>query len=236
MPETQLLSPLTPERSLARLEANGHMSPVGETAVFENVGVQCSWQLDVPLRANDLQLSSAADVGLVIAYLWQHSRELDQRDRQNLPTVGQAELWFSLRDQGQDAGGVPVFAALSKHGAAAFEFKPDWLPRNFTDFAIEDLSVFCMRKSAEPLPLTLKLWTTAAGDPERVVAADADGITRVERSDAPGLLHHITPASTYRIAIDPLLNPSLAGNGGDVLDLRSVHDIVMVVAYQHAFR
>ncbi|MCZ4088706.1 hypothetical protein [Sinorhizobium psoraleae] len=96
---------------------------------------------------------------MVIAYLWQHDPVLDQRDRQNPPTIGHAELWFSLRDQGRGMNDVPVFAALAKNGEAAFEVKPDWLPRNFTEFAIEDLSVFCILKSAAPLPLVLRLWS-----------------------------------------------------------------------------
>ncbi|QTN26506.1 hypothetical protein HZ993_14355 [Rhodoferax sp. AJA081-3] len=234
--ETLMLSPLVPERSLAQLDRAGLAPPTGETAVFENVGVQCSWRLDVPLRANDLQLSSAADVGLVIAYLWQHDPALDQRDRQNPPTTGQAELWFSLREQGRSADDVPAFASLSKNGEAAFELRPDWLPRNFEQFEIEDLSVFCVRKATTPLPLVLRMWSAGAGDPQRVVQPDADAITRIERRDAPGAFHHVTPARSYRIAIDPTLNPALQGTPPNVLDLSTVHDIVMVVSYRHAFR
>ncbi|MCZ4088707.1 hypothetical protein [Sinorhizobium psoraleae] len=69
-----------------------------------------------------------------------------------------------------------------------------------------------------------------------MVRPDADAISRVERKDQPGAFHHITPARSFVIAIDPALNPSLAGTAPNVLDLASIHDIIMVVSYQHRFR
>jgi hypothetical protein len=108
--EAMILSPTTPERSLARLDPAGLAAPVGELAVFENVGVQCNWRLEVPPRVNNLQMSITYDVGLVIAYLCQHDPALDARDRNNLK-VGESEFSFSLADQGKDEAGVPAFAA-----------------------------------------------------------------------------------------------------------------------------
>ncbi|MEO8378266.1 MAG: hypothetical protein ABI779_01260 [Acidobacteriota bacterium] len=233
--ETMVLSPLTPEKALARLD--GIAPPVGENTVFENVGLQCSWVLEIPLRANDMQLSTTADVGLVVAYLCQHDPVLEANDRANMPATGTAEAWFSLRDQGRDSSGSPVWGQLQKNGESPFEFLNEWIPRNITRTAIESLSIVCVLRSGAPVPLAVRFWTSTLGDPGVTFRADQDGVTRIERVDAPGAFHQTPVPQSYRIAIDADSNPSLASSKPETkLDLSTVQDIVVVFAYEHGYR
>lgn len=234
--ETMLLSPIASDRALSRLDSAGLASPPGEAAVFENVGLETSWLIDVPLRSNDVELLHTADVRFVVAYLCQHDPTLDMHDRVHTPTVGRAEIAFSLAQQGRDDNKASSWGQLEKLGDAELVLRDEWIPRNLKNPMIEDLSIFCVQRDARPLPLALR-FGAAVDFPITVSRPDPDHITRIERSATPGPLHHTPVARTYRIAIDAAQNPLLASTKPDRrLDLSHLHDITIVISFRHDYR
>lgn len=235
--ETMLLPPLSAEKGFAHLDTSDLMRPTGELAVFENGGLQSSWQLELPLSSNDFQLTTAADIGLVIAYFCQHDLTLDTQDREHPPTSGEAQFWCSMRDQGRDDTAAPVFGRLETNSEAAFVFPSAWLPRNFTNSVIQQISIFGVLKSGAVLPMTLRFFSATNGTPATLYRSDADGIVRVEKATAPGAFHDASLSQTWRIGIDSANNPQLAPTiQGRVLDLSKLHDIIVLFAYAHGYR
>src|SRR5262249_4945533 len=137
---------------------------VEQLGVFENIGLGCSWQLDVPPRFNNIQYSTAVDVTLVVGFLCQHNSALAKQDLAHLPRVGHGQFWLSLREQGVDASGNRALGRLESAGQATVLIVPDWLPRNVRRARIKDVSVICTLKSNSALGLNLRFWRQSDGD------------------------------------------------------------------------
>lgn len=237
--ETMVIPPLLPEKSFARLDAAAlsGAAPGGELAVFENVGLECSWKLDVPLRSNDIRMADFADVGLVVAYLCQHDDALEAQDLANQPTRAEAEFTLGLRQQGRDEQQREALGQLETTGEARCVLPATWLPRYVQAPKIQDLSVICIDRDGRFIPLAVRLSTDTHGNASQLHRADTDGVTRIERRDSPGSFQGAPVATTYALRIAASDNPALAPTRpGQVLDLSSVHDISFLFSYEHAFR
>ncbi|MBR1188560.1 hypothetical protein [Bradyrhizobium sp. AUGA SZCCT0160] len=236
--ETMIISPLQPEKSFARLDAAAlaGIAPAGELAVFENVGLQCSWRLDIPLRSNDVRMTEFADVGLVIAYLCQHDVALEAADIAQLPATGDAEFAIGLRQSGRSAN-QETFGQLEASGEGEFQLPGDMLPRNIVDSKIRDIVLVCVDKVGKPVPLKVGFWTGTRGDRAKRYSPGANPITTVERSSEPGPFHDQPVPNVYHLSISAADNPLLAHRSdGRALDLSVVNDITVIFSYQHAFR
>lgn len=236
--ETMIIPPLMPEKSFSRLDAASlAAAPGGELAVFENVGLQCSWKLDVPLRSNDVRMAEFADVGLIVAYLCQHDAALEDQDLASQPAHGEAEFTLGLRQQGRDEQGREALGRLEEAGEARFLLAPSWLPRYVRSPQIRELSVICIDRDGRFIPLALRLVADPHDDASQLHTADADGVTRVETQTAPGGFHSAPVPAAYTLRIDAADNPALRPTQvGRALDLSAVHDILLLFAYEHSYR
>ena len=232
--ETLLVSPLAMQGSVSDV-LRAQVRP-NQLNLFENVGLGCSWRLEVPLRANDIELHKAADVTLLVTYVCRHDVGLEAQDIAAQPETGKAEMSLGLRDQGRSPLDEPIWGVLETRGEATFRIDPRWMPRNFRDPKVTAITLVCARKDGRAQPLRVRFAGEGIGSLDQVIEPEPSNVTRVERPEAPGPFYDALLGQAWRLRLDPAENPNLRGDGTKALNLGALDDISVVFAFDHKYR
>jgi hypothetical protein len=232
--ETLLVSPLAMQGGVSDV-LRAQVRP-NQLNLFENVGLGCSWRLEVPLRANDIELHNATDVTLIITYVCRHDAGLEALDIADQPETGKEEMSLGLRDQGRSPSGEPIWGVLETRGEAIFQIDPRLLPRNIRDPKVTAITLVCVSKDGRAVPLRVRFAGEIIGSLDQVIEPEPSNVTRLERPEAPGPFHHAFLGQAWRLRLDPEDNPDLRGDGPKVLNLRALDDISVVFAFDHKYR
>ena len=133
--------------------ANGLFNMEAENGLllpFEGMGVDTIWQLELPKAANPFDYQTIADVLLTVEYTAVNSFDYRQEVLRGLDRRFSGDRAFSIRDEFPDAWydlnnpeTVPDAASRMK---AVLPTQPGDFPPHIEDLAVENLSLFCLRK------------------------------------------------------------------------------------------
>ncbi|MEW4460000.1 hypothetical protein AB1K42_18070 [Roseibium algicola] len=132
--ETQVLSDF-------RLAEDSFVQPPtpGQLAIFENIGLDTSWHLKLPLRLNDFERYPLYDVMIVVAFSCQHDGLLMAQDVADLPTYASAVVPFLLSDLTDPEESLP---ALANGDLVPFEIANIDIPRFYENPRIDRMQIF----------------------------------------------------------------------------------------------
>ena len=220
-------------------------SPVGATGVFdldlqpelllpfEGLGVDTTWQLELPPAGNPFNFASIADVVLGIDYTALADldyrtvvcRQLNQ-DRQRSVDQG-----FSLRDDFPDAFyGLLNPTDPTGSRAASITVMDTDIPSVLSDVAVDQIAVY-----VSPAVAGVNI-TLAFGPYSGTGTTDGDGVVSTRRGNAPAGWSQITtetsttepygipPQGTWTITFDEA--------GGSLLDRGAITDVQLFITVQ----
>lgn len=200
---------------------------------FEAMGVDASWELQVPKAANPFDYRTIADVLITIDYTALNSFDYRQQVVQELDRTLSADHPFSLRQQfpdlwydlhNPDQANPPAMTV-------GFDTMRDDFPPNIEDLRTQHIVLYIVRSDGQPFdpPLTVKLYFTPQdGVKDGGEATSEDGVFSTRRGNANEWLNKIcnkVPEGRWRLELP---------NKQDMKDLfknEEIEDILFVITY-----
>jgi len=200
---------------------------------FEAMGVDTSWELQMPKAANPFDYRTIADVLFTIEYTALNSFDYRQQVVQELDHAISADYPVSLRqqfpDQWYDLHNPDQ--ATPPAMTIRFDITREDLPPNLDDLRTQHLSLYMLQFDGQPIaiPLTVSLYFTPQNGTETGGGASSnDGVFSTRRGNANEWLNKIcnqVPQGTWRLALP---------NTQEVKDLfnnEEIEDILLVITY-----
>ena len=199
---------------------------------FEAMGVDTSWELQMPKASNPFDYRTIADVLITIEYTALNSFDYRQQIIRELDRAISADHPLSLRqqfpDQWYDLHNPDLTATPM---TVSFDTRREDFPPNIEDVSISHLVLYIVRSDEKPFtqPLTAQLFFTPKGGTESGGAASsADGVFSTRRGNANEWLTRISnrvPEGSWRLTLP---------NTQEVKDLfenEKIEDILLVITY-----
>jgi receptor-binding and translocation channel-forming TcA subunit of Tc toxin len=189
--------------------------------LFENLGPQANWTLEVPRSSNNLDYQAISDVKLVLYFDADHDESLRTHIKALYPNDGGRSLVLSSRFHFPDQ-----YFRMELDRQVAFELHPTRFAYNETDQKLNGFGVRLLSKTGGVVP-GADLSITRASDGSHV-----DGTT-----DAKGVI----------AGIPPTMAPFTAWNGdppidtftvafADGVDISTVADVQLFIDYAFTYR
>jgi hypothetical protein len=194
--------------------------------LFENNGIATMWQIDLPLDANDFDLTKILDVHLVLYIDAFHDTTLENSIKSSLPATGSASRGTSLRFFFPDE----LFYLRNK-GEAQIHFTAEQFPNNQTSKMRTSIQLRLIGNSGLVDGLVMRLTSSAIGT-TLSVTADSEGIVT---GSALGGLTGQPVIDEWQLHILPGDNPGKVDSQGE-LDLSSLEDVQIFQEYTFTYR
>lgn len=194
--------------------------------LFENNGIATMWQIDLPLDANDFDLSQILDVHFVLYFDAFHDAILESNVRAALPTTGSASRGTSLRFFFPDE----LFYLRNK-GEAMFGFTADQFPNSQIGLTRTSTLLRLLGDAGLVGGLTLRL-VSAAASTTFTVTTDGDGLVT---GPALGGLVGQPVLDDWQIHILPEDNPGKLDGEGK-MNLSGLEDVQIFQEYNFTYR
>ena len=114
--------------------------------LFENIGVQGNWTLDLPRSSNNVDYQAISDIKFVIYFDADYSDELAAHVKTFYPNEGGRSLVLSARFHFPDE-----YFRLDADRKIMFRLHPARFAYNYADMALEGFGVRLLPKGSEPL-------------------------------------------------------------------------------------
>jgi len=199
---------------------------------FEAMGVDTSWELQMPQASNPFDYRTIADVLITIEYTALNNFDYRQQVVRELNRHISADRPFSLRqqfpDQWYDLNNPDLTATPMM---VSFDTTREDFPPNMEDLTINHIVCYIVRSNGEPFTqsLTTNLYfTPQAGTENGGAASSTDGVFSTRRGNANEWLNKICnkgPEGTWRLVLP---------NTPEVKDLfknEAIEDILFVITY-----
>jgi hypothetical protein len=205
---------------------------------FESMGVDTSWELQLPKAANPFDFGTIADVLLTIEYTALNSFDYRQHLIQGLDRKISSDRSFSFREQFVDAWydlNNPEAHEEQKQMVVRFETARGEFPPNVENLKIQQIALYfaCKENSSFEVPIA-QLHFTEKGSNQSVggQAASTDGIISTLRGNAAGWRPMVgkTPFGEWELSFqsnDPATNKEIK----DRFKNKEIEDILFVVTY-----
>lgn len=208
------------------------LEPEGELLLpFEGLGVDTTWELQLPRAANAFDFATIADVLLTIEYTALHSSIYRQQVLQQLDRSVSADRVFSLRQEfadqwydlhNPDQSTTPMQVHLETRRA---DFAP-----NVEELRTQQLLLYVARVDGTTFELLVTLRFIPQGQTEALggTATTVDGIISTRRSNGVGwlpLLNSQAPVGTWELALED--TPALR----ERFRREEISDIMLVITY-----
>jgi hypothetical protein len=218
-------------------------SPVGATGLFdldpqsdmllpfEGMGVDTSWEFQMPRAANPFDFNTIADVQLTVEYTALQSFDYRRRVIDTLNPTVSSERAFSLRDQFSDQ-----WYALNNPdpglttSAVRLCVLPGDFPPNLDDLRVEQVTLYFVRApgSTSEVPVTyLTLSSQTGGPPVGGSARSTDSVVSTRRGNGSAWMGMVgrSPIGLWDLALPA--SPDMV----DLLHQGKIEDIVLAVSF-----
>jgi hypothetical protein len=199
---------------------------------FEAMGVDTSWELQMPKAANPFDYRTIADVLFTIEYTALNDFDYRQQVIRELDRTVGADRLFSLRQQYSDQWYDLSNPDLTETPmTVSFDTSHEDFPPNIEDLTIHHIVLYIARSDGESFnqQLTTNLYfTPQSGTENGGAATSTDGVFSTRRGNANEWLNKIcnqAPEGTWRLALP---------NTQEVKDLfnnEEIEDILLVITY-----
>lgn len=189
--------------------------------LFENLGPQANWTLEVPRSSNNLDYQAISDVKLVLYFDADHDEALRTHVKALYPNDGGRSLVLSSRFHFPDQ-----YFRMEQDRQVAFELHPSRFAYNETDFKLNGFGVRLLSKTGG----------TVAGA-ELTISRASDGSNVVGTTDANGAIAGVPPTMAPFTAWkgDTPIDTFTVGFG-DSVDMSTVADVQVFVDYSFTYR
>jgi Tc toxin complex TcA C-terminal TcB-binding domain len=197
--------------------------------LFENNGIATSWQLQMPLSANDFDFADILDVHLVLYYDGFFDPVLENQVRAALPATGSASRADSMSMSFPDE-----LFYLKNQGEADLDFDATMFPHSQKDLV---RSSTVIKVSGEPLTvanLSLRLTSASLAAPAMTLQTDGNGEINDATVAALQALRGQPMLDQLSVEITAEDNPALVEDGQ--LDLSGVRDVLIFAEYGFTYR
>jgi hypothetical protein len=189
--------------------------------LFENLGPQGNWRLDIPRSANNLDYEAISDIKLALYFDAEVSDSLREHLRTFYPQDGGRSVILSARFHFPDE-----FFRLDADRRVRFTLHPARFPFNYDNCRLQGLAIRVI-----PVP------PTSAQGLEVTVTRMSDGTSVHEATDAKGAIQGapgtMQPFDAWKDA-SPM--DTFTVQLGDGVDLSSVADIQLAIDYGFTYR
>jgi hypothetical protein len=214
--ERMVLSSYQFRRDLAVFQPSEEMLDL-----FENLGPQGNWRLELPRSSNNLDYEAVSDVKLVLYFDADFSDELLAHVRTFYPADGGRSLVLSSRFHFPDQ-----YFRLDADRRVAFQLHPARVAYNYVNCRLSGLAVRLVPTTGASLanvPLTV---TRASDSSSASGTTNADGLLQgAPTTMAPfGAWRNASPLDIFTVSL------------GDSVDLTTVADIQLAVDYAFDYR
>ncbi|MCW2528799.1 MAG: tetratricopeptide repeat protein [Pseudonocardiales bacterium] len=198
--------------------------------LFENNGIATSWQLDMPLSANDFDFADILDVHLVLYYDGFFDPLLETQIRAALPAAGSASRAFTLAMSFPDE-----LFWLKNQGQAELVFDKTMFPHSQKDL-VRSRTVFKLTGDAQAVQnVTIQLTADAVGATPITLKTDAGGeVDDSVAGSALAALRGKPMLDRLKLTITAAANPQLVKDGQ--LDLSGLNDVLLFAEYGFTYR
>jgi len=198
--------------------------------LFENNGLGTSWQLEMPLSANDFDSSDLLDVHLVLYYDGFYDPVLESQVRAALPASGSASRAFPMSMSFPDE-----LFYLKNQGQAELRFDQTMFPHSQKDL-LRSRTVVKLTGDAQAVQnVTIHLVADAVGAAAMALKTDANGEIDDSIPGSPlAALRGKPMIDRLAVSIAAADNPQLVKNG--VLDLSGLRDVLLFMEYGFTYR
>lgn len=188
--ETQILSDY-------RLAQDSFVQPAvrDQIAVFENLGLDVSWHIKLPLRLNDFSRTPLYDVIVVVAFSCQHDGLLMVQDVAGLPAESSAVVPFVLSDLVDRETALPT---LAKGDPLTFAIAENNIPRFYKQPKIERMQVYLQ---SGDLPDQLVIEVNRDGQTHGPVEVAEDGRAYLQDPNETPHFEGLSPVSEWTLRI-----------------------------------
>ncbi len=177
---------------------------------FEGMGVETTWQLELPKAANPFDYRSIADVLLTLEYTALEDREYRQKVVRSLGNTFEGDRSFSLRNQFPDAWydlNNPDTVARPQRMHATLPLRRDDFPPHVDELAVAQVTLFVARNESLIDELTLPSLRHLAADGEVVESGSVRTIGGVIGTRRPGgapwgVFAGAEPAGTWELQFE----------------------------------
>ncbi|HEX6036379.1 neuraminidase-like domain-containing protein [Longimicrobium sp.] len=186
---------------------------------FEGMGVDTTWELEMPRAANPFDFNSIADVMLTIEYTALHSDDYRRQVIRTLPTEMGGELGLSFRDQYPDQ-----WYELS-NGATEVRFPVTrgMFPPNLDGLRVGTLMLYFAPGGPAPVQAGVSRLGWPSGTANAGAAQAVDGVVSTRRGAWSGVIG-ASPTGEWTLALDPATAARVRDG--------SVRDLFLVIGYQ----
>lgn len=200
---------------------------------FEGIGVDTTWEFQLPKPANSFDYSTIADVLITIEYTALADSDYRRKIIQELDRTTSGDRAFSLRNQFPDAwfdlnnpeqSGAPL--------VARFDIRREDFPPNIEELRIQHLVLYLVPKddisASETIPVTLTLKPLNANETDVLTAtAMAENVISTRRTSGNAWAATFTnqfPVGDWEL--------ELPANLTSQFEAEAIEDILLVVTYQ----
>lgn len=189
--------------------------------VFENLGPQCNWTLELPLSANNLDYQAISDVKFVLYFDADQSADLRAFLKTFYPATAGKIVILSSRFHFPDQ-----YFRLDADRKVAFELHPSRFPYNYTSLGLKGFSIRVIPKAGKSTSGVQMTITRGSDNSSVAVTANAAGLVLSDPSTmAPfAAWKGKTPADTFTVAF------------ANSVDLSVVDDVQLSVSYKFGYR
>ncbi|SHF57162.1 hypothetical protein SAMN05443144_11061 [Fodinibius roseus] len=198
---------------------------------FEGMGVDTTWELQMPKAANSFDYSTIADVLITIDYTAFNSRDYRRRVIQRLDRTASAERSFSFRnqfpDQWYDLHNPDQTDTPMK---VQFDTGRQDFPPNLSALEIQQILLYCVRTGGSSFEIDVEHLHLIA-DETRIKGGEArtvDGIISTRRANGASWMPFtgIPPTGTWELALPNTTEVK------DRFQNEEVEDILFVISYE----
>jgi hypothetical protein len=183
--------------------------------VFEHCGVATGWTLEIPPSANDVNYQTITDVKLIVYYTAQHSEELEQQIKVDLPATGENSTAIPFRLLFPDE-----FFSFLDTGDLQFRLRD-------TDFAFNQTQ---LKVKSVALLVATHPGTSQAGI---TVHLAHDGDEATTQTDANGM---VAPDAFVGSPLSSPWTIGVADGDNPGLDRSQIRDLFLFLEYEFTYR
>ena len=207
---------------------------------FEMMGVDTSWELQMPKAANPFDYRTIADVLLTIEYTALNSFDYQQQVIQQLDRTVSADRPFSFRQQFPDQCGRPAQPrSATDTDDRDVQDSPSGLPPNLEDITIQHLVLYVVLAEGESFRLgAIHLKLTRLDKDKRVVGAgDATPVggvisTRSGSGDGWQGMRRAAPFGEWELKFpDKSVRDGVAVDTKELFASEAVDDLLFIITY-----
>jgi hypothetical protein len=199
---------------------------------FEGMGVDTSWELELPKAANPFDYRTIADVLVTLEYTALHSADYRQQVIQRLNRDLSADRAFSFRQEFADQwyelhNPDPTVGQTLK---VSFRTQPDDFPSDIEGLTTQQVVLYFLRAGEPPFDVAVThLRFTEQGSEQAVggPATSIDGVISTRRGNAPAWLGMLgrAPIGEWELALPD------SQQMRDLFQHGRVEDILLVITY-----